>query len=105
MKNHPNPLLNITNPDGSKLIEGDGDSFKIIEADGKVSVQIQATPKNVNKPFRVRYWNGSQEIYDKSGKSLARTTDYEMADHICALLNVWKNLQDRKSSDASSGDK
>ena len=103
-RSNPNPPINEKLPDGSRLIEERGDSFKVIEPDGIVSVQIQATPKNANKTYRVRYFVGSQEIYDKSGKTLARTSDWEMADHICGLLNMWKNIQDRKQSSGESPD-
>lgn len=82
---------------GPRLVETGGDSFAIVDPDGSVSVRIQSTPRDANDPYRVRYFRSTQEIYDAAGKTVARTTDPDMAKHICTLLVVWENLKKKQS--------
>ena len=88
-------------PDGLRLVDGIGDSFKVIDPDGRTSVLIQASAKDAHKPFRVRYWKTNQEILNAAGTVIAKTTDPEMAKHVCHLLIAYKNIQDRKAASAS----
>ena len=57
--------------------------------------------KDANDPYRIRYYRSTQEIYDATGKTVARTSDPEMAKHIRTLLIVWDNLQKKKASGSS----
>lgn len=41
--------------DGARLIEGEGDSLEVIEADGTSSALILTPNKDAGKPFRVLY--------------------------------------------------
>jgi hypothetical protein len=86
---------------GPRLVATGADSFAMVDPDGSVSVRIQTTPRDANDPYRIRYFRSSQEIYDGSGKTVARTTDPEMAQHIRSLLIVWDNMQKKKASGSS----
>ena len=80
-------------PDGSLRVVHDNDTVRIIEPDGKTSVTILVSPKNDDKPFKVQHWTSTQEIKDDEGKTVARTTDPEMARRICNLLiahSIWE---------------
>ena len=73
-----------------RLVDTGNDSFEVVEADGRVSVTILTSPKDANDQYRIRYFTSTQEIYDETGKTVARTTDPEMAKHIRSLLVVWE---------------
>ena len=87
---------------GPKLVATGNDSFAIVDPDGKISGRIQTTPRDANDPYRIRYFRSSQEIYDAAGKTVARTTDPEMAKHICSLLIVWENLQKQQTGQSTA---
>ena len=78
----------MTNDLGPRLVATGTDSFAIVDPDGTVSGQIQTTPRDANDPYRIRYFRSSQEIDDETGKTVARTTDRAMAEHIRTLLIV-----------------
>lgn len=78
--NHPDPLRVIH----------EEDTVRIIEPTGKTSVTIHTAIKEDTRPFRVQFFRSTQEIKDSSGKTVARTTDPEMAEHICKLLIAHK---------------
>jgi hypothetical protein len=94
MKNNPGP----------RLVATTDDSFAVIEKDGSTSVKINMALKDGNDPYRIRYWTSSQEIYDESGKTVARTSDPQMAKHICHLLIAFVNIQKRKAASGSLPD-
>lgn len=108
-----NPFPDMPNTtdlgDGRRMVGSHdrGHCYEIVEPDGRVSVTILASsplvPKVAPKPahdasFHVRDTGMGQEIVDATGIVLARTTDREMAKHICFLLIAYKNIQDRKAS-------
>ena len=69
-----------------RLVDTGNDSFEVVE----VSVTILTSPKDANDQYRIRHFTSTQEIYDETGKTVARTTDPEMAKHIRSLLVVWE---------------
>jgi hypothetical protein len=87
----------MSNNPGPQLVATTDDSFAVVEPDGTTSVKINMAMKDAKDPYRVRYWTSSQEIYDESGKTVARTTDTEMARHICNLLIVWVRMKERQA--------
>jgi hypothetical protein len=88
----------MSNKPGPRLVETGDDSFAVVEADGTTSVKILTSMKDANHPYRIRHWTSTQEIYDETGKTVARTTDPEMATHICNLLIVWVRMKQRAAS-------
>lgn len=82
---------------GPRLVATGTDSFAIVDPDGNVSGQIQTTPRDANDPYRIRYFRSSQEIYDETGKTVARTTDRAMAEHIRSLLIVWVRMKEKQA--------
>lgn len=76
-----------------KLVDTGNDSFEVVDPDGTISVKILTSPKDANDQYRIRYYRSTQEIYDESGKTVARTTDPEMAKTIRSLLVVWEKHQ------------
>lgn len=76
-------------------------SFAIVDPDGKTSVTILTPMKDADDPYRIRYWTSSQEIYDATGMTVARTTDPEIAKHIRSLLIVWENLQKKQAGQST----
>lgn len=87
----------MTNDLGARLVATGTDSFAIVDPDGNVSGQIQTTPRDANDPYRIRYFRSSQEIYDTTGKTVARTTDRVMAEHIRSLLIVWVRMKEKQA--------
>ena len=85
-----------------KLVATSDDSFAIVDPDGKTSVTILTPMKDADDPYRIRYWTSSQEIYDASGMTVARTTDPEIAKHIRSLLIVWENLQKKQTGQSTA---
>ena len=83
-----------------RLVDTGNDSFEVVEADGRVSVTILTTPKDINDQYRIRYYRSTQEIYDESGKTVARTTDPEMAKTIRSLLVVWEKHKQKMANEA-----
>lgn len=83
-----------------RLVDTGNDSYEVVEADGRVSVTILTTPKDINDQYRIRYYRSTQEIYDESGKTVARTTDPEMAKTIRSLLVVWEKHQQKLANEA-----
>ena len=83
-----------------RLVDTGNDSFEVVEADGRVSVTILTTPKDINDKYRIRYYHSTQEIYDETGKTVARTTDPEMAKTIRSLLVVWEKHQQKLANEA-----
>ncbi len=82
-----------------RLVDTGYDSFEIVDPDGNVSVKILTTPKDINDQYRIRYYGSTQEIYDQTGKTVARTSDPEMAEHIRTLLVVWERMKEKQKSD------
>lgn len=82
-----------------RLVDTGYDSFEIVDPDGNVSVKILTTPKDINDQYRIRYYRSTQEIYDQTGKTVARTSDPEMAEHIRTLLVVWERLKEKQNAD------
>lgn len=85
-----------------QLVDTGNDSFEVVDPDGNISVKILTSPKDANDPYRIRYFKSTQEIYDESGRTVARTTDPEMAKHIRSLLVVWVNLQKKKAGQSTA---
>jgi hypothetical protein len=85
-----------------KLVATSDDSFAIVDPDGKTSVTILTPMKDADDPYRIRYWTSSQEIYDATGMTVARTTDPEIAKHIRSLLIVWENLQKKQAGQSTA---
>lgn len=79
-----------------RLVDTGNDSFEIVDPDGNISVRILTTPKDINDQYRIRYYRSTQEIYDQTGKTVARTSDPEMAEHIRTLLVVWERLKEKQ---------
>jgi hypothetical protein len=80
-----------------KLVATSDDSFAIVDPDGKTSVTILTPMKDADDPYRIRYFRSSQEIYDATGKTVARTTDRAMAEHIRSLLIVWVRMKEKQA--------
>lgn len=83
--------------DGLRVVQSD-DQVRIVEPDGKTSVTINLALKYDDRPYRVQYWRSSQEIKDTEGKTVARTTDLEMAERICNLLIAHSRWEKRKAT-------
>lgn len=83
-----------------KLVDTGNDSFEVVDPDGTISVKILTSPKDANDQYRIRYYRSTQEIYDESGKTVARTTDPEMAKTIRSLLVVWEKHQKKLANGA-----
>lgn len=81
--------------DGLRVVHGE-DQVRIIEQDGTTSVTINRSLKQYDRPFRVQCWASTQEIKDAEGKTVARTTNPEMAQHICNLLIAHSMWTERK---------
>jgi hypothetical protein len=79
-----------------RLVDTGNDSFEVVDPDGNISVRILTTPKDINDQYRIRYYHSTQEIYDQTGKTVARTSDPEMAEHIRKLLVVWERLKEKQ---------
>ena len=94
----------MNNDLGPRLVATSDDSFAVVDPDGKTSVTILTSMKDANDPYRIRYYRSTQEIYDATGKTVARTSDPEMAKHIRTLLIVWENLQKKRKASGSSPD-
>jgi hypothetical protein len=103
-----NPFPNMPNVtdlgDGRRMVEthDTGHCYRIVEADGKVSVTICASP-SPPKPaasgeYHVRHADHRHEIIDPNGGLYATTTDPAKADHICNLLIVYERMMARKAS-------
>lgn len=60
---------------GPRLVATGTDSFAIVDPDGNVSGQIQTTPS----------------------RTVARTTDRAMAEHIRSLLIVWVRMKEKQA--------
>ena len=84
-----------------KLVDTGNDSFEVVDPDGTISVKILTSPKDANDQYRIRYYRSTQEIYDESGKTVARTTDPEMAKTIRSLLVVWEKHQQKLANGAN----
>jgi len=80
-----------------RLVATSDETFAIVDPNGKTSVTILTAIKDANDQYRIRYFKSTQEIYDESGKTVARTTDPDMAKHIRSLLVVWENLQKKQA--------
>ena len=91
MQNEPTP----------KLVATSDDNYAIVDPDGKTSVTILTPMKDANDPYRIRYYRCTQEIYDESGKTVAWTSDPEVARHIRSLLIVWENMQRKKAAQST----
>jgi hypothetical protein len=100
MNINPQQPINDDLGNGIRLVEIPGDSFRIVESDGRTSVVIHATAKDADKPFQIRHWRSTQEIVDATGQLVAQTTDPEMARRICNLLIAHRNIEDQKAGDA-----
>lgn len=87
----------MTNDLGPRPVATGADSFAIVDPDGKTSVTILTPMKDADDPYRIRYWTSSQEIYDATGMTVARTTDPEMAKHIRSLLIVWVRMKEKQA--------
>lgn len=85
-----------------RLVATSDETFAIVDPNGKTSVTILTAIKDANDPYRIRYFKSTQEIYDESGKTVARTTDPEMAKHIRSLLVVWVNLQKKQAGQSTA---
>lgn len=92
----------MIDPIRPRLVDTGNDSFEIVDPDGNISVKILTAPKNANDRYRIRYFKSTQEIYDESGKTVARTSDPEMAKHIRSLLVVWENLQKKQAGQSTT---
>jgi hypothetical protein len=84
-------------PDDGLRVVHENDTVRIIEPDGKASVTILTAMKDDNNPFRVEYFRSTQEIKDAQGATVARTTDPDMARHICRLLIAHAIWSERKA--------
>ena len=85
-----------------RLVATSDETFAVVDPDGKTSVTILTAIKDANDPYQIRYFKSTQEIYDESGKTVARTTDSDMAKHIRSLLVVWVNLQKKKAGQSTA---
>ena len=83
-----------------RLVDTGNDSFEIVEPHGSVSVRILTTPKDINDQYRIRYYRSTQDIYHESGKTVARTSDPEMAKHIRSRLVVWEKHKQKLANEA-----
>lgn len=88
----------MSEPQQPRLVDSGNDSFEVVDPDGTISVKILTSPKDANDQYRIRYFKSTQEIYDNSGKTIARTTDPEMAKHIRSLLVVWERHEQKMAS-------
>lgn len=79
-----------------RFVDTGNDSFELVESDGSVFVTILTNPKDINDEYRIRYFTSTQEIYHESGKTVARTSDPEMAKHIRTLLVVWARMKEKQ---------
>ena len=79
-----------------RLVDTGNDSFEVVDPDGTISVRILTSPKDANDQYRIRYFKSTQEIYDESGKTVARTTEPEMGEHIRKLLVVWGRMKEKQ---------
>lgn len=91
----------MTDHQQPKLVDTGNDSFEVVDPDGTISVKILTSPKDANDQYRIRYYRSTQEIYDESGKTVARTTDPEMAKTIRSLLVVWEKHQQKLANGAN----
>jgi len=86
-----------------QLVDTGHDTFEIIDPDGRVSGKILMSIKDSKDQYRIRYFTSTQEIYDETGKSVARTSDPEMAKHIRSLLIAWeKHLKKQAANQATT---
>lgn len=92
----------MNDPKTPQLVDTGNDSFEVVDPDGNISVKILTAPKDANDQYRIRYFKSTQEIYDESGKTVARTTDPDMAKHIRSLLVVWENLQKKRAGQSTA---
>lgn len=89
--------MNNDYPDPLRVIHEE-DTVRIIEPTGKTSVTIHTAIKEDTRPFKVQFFRSTQEIKDSTGKTVARTTDPEMAEHICKLLIAHTLIEARKAA-------
>lgn len=92
----------MIDPQTPQLVVTGNDSFEVVDPDGNISVKILTASKNENDHYRIRFFKSTQEIYDESGKTVARTTDPDMAKHIRSLLVVWVKLQKKQAGQSTA---
>jgi hypothetical protein len=92
----------MIDPKRPQLVDTGNDSFEVVDFDGNISVKILTAPKDSNDNYRIRFFKSTQEIYDESGKTVARTTDPDMAKHIRSLLVVWEKLQKKQAGQSTA---
>ena len=85
-----------------RLVKPDSDTFEFVEPNGDVSVRIFSKAKDYYDEYRIRHFTSTQEIYDKSGKTVARTSDPVMAEQIRCLLVIWEKHKKKLANEAKA---
>lgn len=84
------------------LVMLDSDTFELVEPNGQISMRIMKKAEDYHDKYRIRHYSSTQEIYDETGKGVARTSDPEMAEHIRRLLMVWEKHKQKLANESQA---